>query len=83
LTFEIEDDPLEVRFVKDLFAFGSAEEECAATEVVDLASDSLGVIVNASQESVAEDSALASSNAQVVFGIACGRYNQKLWIGEK
>jgi len=77
LTFEVENDALEVRFVEDLLALGRAEEECAATEVVDLASDSLGVIVNASQESITEDSALASSNAQVVFGIACGFFQVK------
>jgi hypothetical protein len=77
LTFEVEDDPLEVRFVQDLLVLCSAEEECAATEVVDLASDSLGVIVNGSQESVTEDRALASSNAQVVFSIACGFFQVK------
>jgi hypothetical protein len=72
LTFEVEDDALEVRFVEDLLALGSAEEERAATEVIDLARHALGMVVNASQESITEESALASSNAQVVFGIACG-----------
>ena len=67
MTFEVEDDALEVRFVDDLLALGGAEEERATTEVVDLASDALSVVVDASQESVTEDSALASSNAQVVF----------------
>jgi hypothetical protein len=72
LTFEVEDDALEVRFIEDLLALGGAEEERATAEVVDLASDTLGMIVDASEESVTEESALATSDAQVVFGIACG-----------
>jgi hypothetical protein len=72
LAFEVEDDALEVCFIEDLLALSSAEKERATAEVVDLASDALGVIVDASEESVTKESALASSDAQVVFGITCG-----------
>jgi hypothetical protein len=77
LTFEIEDDSLEVRFVQDLLAFGDAEEECAATEVVDLASHALGVVVDTREEALAEDRALASGDAETVFDVGCGFFQVK------
>ena len=72
LTFEIKDDAFEIRFIEDLLTLGGAEEESATTKVVDLASHTLGVVVNASQETITKDLALASGDAEVVFGVACG-----------
>ena len=72
LTFEVKDDASEVRFIEDLLAFCGAKKKSTTAEVVDLASDALGVIVNASQETITKDRALASRDAQVVFDIACG-----------
>ena len=52
LAFEVEDNPFEVHFVEDLLAFSSAEKECAAAQVVDLAVDAFGMIINSGQEAV-------------------------------
>ena len=62
LSFEVKDDAFEVGFVEDLLAFGGTEEESATAEIVDLASDALGMIVNAGQETVTEDRGLACSD---------------------
>ena len=72
LSFEVEDDAFEICFIENLLAFGGTEKESATTKVVDLARDALGVIVNASQETVTEDRALASSDEQVVFDVTSG-----------
>ena len=72
LAFEIEDDALEVVLVEDLLVLGSAEEEGTATEVVDLASDALGVVVDAGEEAVAEELALAAGDAEMVLDVAGG-----------
>jgi len=62
LSFEVKDDAFEVGFVEDLLTFGGTEEESATAEIVDLASDALGMIVNAGQETVTEDRGLACSD---------------------
>jgi hypothetical protein len=62
---KIEKNTFEVGLVEDLFVLGGAEEEGAAAEVVDLASNSLGVVVDAADEAVAEDLGLGIG-AQVV-----------------
>ena len=72
LTFEIKNDAFEIGLVENLFAFGSAEKQCGTTEVIDLASDALGMIVNASQERITKDLALVTGNAQVVLDVASG-----------
>lgn len=63
------DDPFEVGFIKDLFVFGGAEEEGAATEIVDLAGDALGVVVDGGEETVAEELVLGAGDAEVVLDV--------------
>jgi hypothetical protein len=68
-AFEVEEDPLEVGLIEDLFLLGGAEEESIATEIVDLAGDALGLVVDCADETVAEELVLETSNAQVMFDV--------------
>ncbi|MBN1812924.1 MAG: hypothetical protein JXA14_13905 [Anaerolineae bacterium] len=52
MTLQIEEDAFEVRLVEDLLLLGGAEEEGGATEVVDLAGDALGVVVDEGEKAV-------------------------------
>ncbi len=72
LTIKVVDDPFEVSFIEDLFAFGDAEEEGVAAEVVDLARDALGVIIDGSDETIAEELVLRAGNAEVVLDVGDG-----------
>lgn len=49
-----------------------AQEESTAANIVDLAGHSLGVIVDATDETVAKDLALAASDAEVVLDVTGG-----------
>jgi hypothetical protein len=69
---KIEKNTFEVRLVEDLFVLGSAEEEGAAADVVDLASNSLGVVVDAADEAVAEDLGLGIGDAEVMLDVSSG-----------
>jgi hypothetical protein len=69
-SFKIQKDTFEVGLVKDLFLLGSTQQESTAANVVDLAGDTFGVIVNTAHKAVAEEWALAVSDAEVVFDIA-------------
>lgn len=73
-TFKIQKDTFEVGLVKDLFLFSNTEQESAAAHVVDLAGDAFGMIVNRAHKAVAEEWALAASDAEVVFDIAGGLF---------
>jgi hypothetical protein len=66
------DDASEIGLVQDLLVLSGAEEEGGATEVVDLAGDTFAVVVDASDEAVAEDGILAACHAQVMLDVACG-----------
>jgi hypothetical protein len=77
LTFEVKDDTFEIGLVEDLLTFGGAEEERTATEVIDLAGDALGVVVDGSEERVTKDLALVTGNTQVVLDVACGFFEVK------
>ena len=72
LSFEVEEDTFEIGLVEDLFALRGAQEEGTAAEVVDLASDALGVVVDATDEAVAEDLTLVASDVEVVLDVAGG-----------
>ena len=74
LPLEIENDPFEIGLVEDLFVLGSAQEESAAANIVDLAGHSLGVIVDATDETVAKDLVLAASDAEMVFDVTGGLF---------
>jgi hypothetical protein len=65
-------DTFEVGLVEDVFALSSAQQEGATTEVVDLAGDALGVVVDASDEAVTEELALVASGVEVVLDVASG-----------
>ena len=69
MTFQVADDALEVGLVEDGFFLGGAEKERGATEIVDLAGDALGVIVDGGEESIREDSILTTGDAEVVFDV--------------
>jgi hypothetical protein len=60
LAFEVTDDALEVGLVENGFLLSSAEEESRATEVVDLARNALGVIVDEGKETIGEDGVAAT-----------------------
>ena len=68
-SFKIQKDTFEIGLVKDLFLFSSAQQESTAANVVDLAGDTFGVIVNSAHKAVAEERALAVSDAEVVFDV--------------
>jgi hypothetical protein len=72
LAIEVTDDAFEVGFVEDLFVLSGAQEEGATAEVVDLAGDALGVVVDAGDEAVAEELALEASDVKVMFDVARG-----------
>jgi hypothetical protein len=71
-AFEVEDDTLEISLVKDLLVLSSTQEEGTAAEIVDLAGDALGMVVDAGDEAVAEDWGLATGDAKVVLDVASG-----------
>jgi hypothetical protein len=60
LTFEVADDALEVSLVENGFLLGSAEEESGATEVIDLAGNAFGMVVDESKETIGEDGVAAT-----------------------
>jgi hypothetical protein len=72
VTLQVEEDALEVLLIKDLLLLGGAEEERSATEVVDLAGDALGVIVDEGEEAVGEDGSLAADDAEVMLDVGSG-----------
>jgi hypothetical protein len=74
LAFEVTEDTFEVRFVQDLFVLGGAQEEGTTTDVVDLAGHTLGVVVDAGDEAIAEELALVASNAEVVLDVTGGLF---------
>jgi hypothetical protein len=74
VAFKIEKNTLEVRLVKDLFVLGGAEEECVAADVVDLASDALGVVVNAADKAITEDLGLGIGDAEEMLDVSSGLF---------
>jgi hypothetical protein len=79
LAFEVADDTLEVGFVEDGFFLGGAKKESVAAEVVDLACDTLGVVVEGGEKSVREDRLLATGDTEMVFDIGGGLLEVK-WL---
>ena len=65
LTFEVEQNTFEIVLVEDLLLLGSAQEKGIATDVIDLAGHTLGMVVDAAEETVAEELALETSDAHV------------------
>ena len=60
--------------VEDLLLLGSPQEQSIATDVVDLAGDALGVVVDAAEETVAKELALIARDAQVVLDVPGGLF---------
>lgn len=52
----------------------STQEESTAANIVDLAGHALGVIVDATDETVAEDLVLAASDAEMVLDVTDGLF---------
>jgi hypothetical protein len=71
---KIEKHTFEVGLVEDLFVLGGTEEEGTAADVVDLASNSLGVVVDAADEAVAEDLGLGIGDAEVMLDVSGGLF---------
>jgi hypothetical protein len=67
---KIEKNTFEVGLVEDRFVLGGTEEEGGAAEVVDPAGDTLGVVVDESQEGIGEDGLLTTGDAEMVFDVA-------------
>ena len=74
MPLEIENDPFEIGLVEDLFLLRGAQEESAAANIVDLTGYSLGVIVDAADETVAKDLVLAASDAEMVLDVTGGLF---------
>ena len=72
LAFQVEDDPFEVGVIQDGLVLGGAQQQGVATQIVDLAGDALGVIVDARDEALAEELILAPGDVEVMFDIARG-----------
>jgi hypothetical protein len=70
VPLQIEEDPFEVSFVEDLLLLSGTKEESGTAEVVDLASDALGVVVEEGEEAIGEDGVLTTNDAEVMFGIS-------------
>ena len=74
LALEIKKHTFEIVLIENLLLLGNAQEQGIATEVVDLASDALGVVVGGAEETVAEELSLVTSHAKVVLDIAGGLF---------
>jgi hypothetical protein len=72
LSFQVEEDPLEVGLVEELFAFGGPKEKGVATEIVDLASDPFGMVVQARDEGIREKGLLVAGQTEVMFDVSGG-----------
>ena len=77
MPLEIATDPFEIGLVEDLLVLRGAQEESAATNIVDLAGHSLGVIVDATDEAVTKDLDLAASDAEMVLDVTSGLFEVK------
>jgi hypothetical protein len=70
LAFEVTNHPFENSLVENRFLFSSTEEKGGATEIVNLAGDALGVIVNESQKAVGEERVLTAGDAEMVLDVS-------------
>jgi len=69
LSFKVTDDALEIGLVEDWFALGGTEKESVAAKVVDLASDTLGVIVDEGQEAIGENGVPPTGDAEMMLDV--------------
>jgi len=69
LAFEVEEDTFEIGLIEDLFLLGNAQQQGITADVVDLASHTLGMVVDAAEEAVAEELPLVASDAKVVLDV--------------
>ena len=72
LPLKIENDTFEIGLVEDLLVLRGAQKEGTAANIVDLAGHSLGVMVDATDETVAKDLVLATGDAEVVLDVTGG-----------
>jgi len=70
LAFEIEENAFEISLVEDLFLLSDAQEQGTAADVVDLAGDPLGVVIDAGDKAVAEELILIACDTEMVFDVA-------------
>jgi hypothetical protein len=55
-----------------LLVFGGAEEESGATDIVDLAGDAFGVVIETGDETIGEKLMLRVSQTKLMFDISGG-----------
>ena len=72
LPILIVDDSFEVSFIEDFFVFSDGQQESTATDIVDLARDPLGVVVEAGDKTLAKDLILRAGHAQLMFDVGDG-----------
>ena len=77
LAIEVMDDAFEVGFIQDLLVFGDAQQQGIATEVVNLAGDALGVLVDGGDETVAEEGVTEANDAQMMLDVGSGLFQIK------
>ena len=77
MTVLIVDDPFEVSFIEDLFAFSSAQQQSTAAEIVDLTRDAFGVVIDAGDETIAKDLVLRASDPEMMFDVGDGLFKVK------
>ena len=74
LAIEVMDDALEVGLVEDFFVLGDTQQQGTATKVVDLAGDTLGVVVDSGDETVAEERVAEANDAQMMLDVSGGLF---------
>ena len=74
LPLKIENDTFEIGLVEDLLVLRGAQKEGTAANIVDLAGHSLGVIVDATDETVAKDLVLTASDTEVMLDVTGGLF---------
>ena len=74
LALEIEQHTFEIVPIEDLLLLGNAQEQGIATDVVDLASNALGVVVDAAEETVAKELTLVARDAHMMLDVPGGLF---------
>jgi RNase P/RNase MRP subunit p29 len=72
LALEVEQNTFEIVLIKDLLLLGNPQEQGIAAEVVDFASNALGVVVDATEEAVAKELSLVARDAHVMLDVPSG-----------
>jgi hypothetical protein len=69
---KVKENTFEVGFIEDILVFSSAEKEGGATDIVDVTSDTFGVVKEVGDEAIAEELMLIAGDAEVVLDVGRG-----------